>query len=196
MLKILIFNMLTCISLMLSPWAQVIAAEPVLRNGIYIIQMSNSDMTAAATSEAGNSPMILWPYRPTATWVFQSVGNNAYTIRTNSTLLSGGGQGASAIIARAKKSDDQKWVLKRVGGMYQIINQKTGLALTLSNANRVKGSKLRTEQITADDAQLFCIQKPSAPRHCGGSGDKEDYPDSNKKDREDNIKSYINKRGK
>ena len=85
MLKMKMFNAIAFVSLLFSPLAQAVAAEPVLRSGIYIIQMSNSDMTAAATSEAGNSPMILWPYRPTATWAFQHVGNNVYTIRTNST---------------------------------------------------------------------------------------------------------------
>ena len=77
--------------------------------------------------------------------------------------------------------------------MYQIINQKTGLALTLNNGKRVKGSKLRTEQVNTEDAQLFCIQKPSGPRYCGDSGDRDDYPDSNKYDKEIKIKSYTNK---
>jgi len=194
MLKMMMFNTIAFISSVLSPLALAVAAEPILSNGIYIIQMSNSDMTAAATSEAGNSPMILWPYRPSATWAFQHVGNNVYTIRTNSTLLSGsGGEGSSATITRANKSDEQKWKLKRVGAMYQIINQKTGLALTLNNGKRVKGSKLRTEQVNTEDAQLFCIQKPSGPRYCGDSGDRDDYPDSNKYDKEIKIKSYTNK---
>ena len=194
MLKRKMFNAIAFVSLLFSPLAQAVAAEPVLRSGIYIIQMSNSDMTAAATSEAGNSPMILWPYRPTATWAFQHIGNNVYTIRTNSTFLSGsGGEGSSAIITRVNKSDEQKWKLKRVGGMYQIISQKTGLALTLSNGERVKGNKLRTEQANINDAQLFCIQKPSAPRYCGGFGGRGDYSDSNKEDKEIKIKSYTNK---
>lgn len=77
--------------------------------------------------------------------------------------------------------------------MYQIINQKTGLALTLNNGKRVKGSKLRTEQVNTEDAQLFCIQKPSGPRYCGGSNGRDDYPDSNKYDKEIKIKSYTNK---
>ena len=190
--NLLIFRVVIFISLVLFPVVQSAAAEP-LRNGVYIIQMSNSDMTAAATSESGNSPMILWPYRPTATWAFQHVGNNVYTIRTNSTLLSGGGgEGSSATISRASKGDEQKWKLKRVGGMYQIINQKTGLALTLSNGKRAKGSKLRSERVDAGDAQLFCIQKPSAPRFCGGAEGRDDYPDMNEKDKEVKIKSYIN----
>ena len=194
MLKMMMFNTIAFISSVLSPLALAVAADPILSNGSYIIQMSNSDMTAAATSEAGNSPMILWPYRPSATWAFQHVGNNVYTIRTNSTLLSGsGGEGSSATITRANKSDEQKWKLKRVGAMYQIINQKTGLALTLNNGKRVKGSKLRTEQVNTEDAQLFCIQKPSGPRYCGGSGGRDDYPDSNKYDKEIKIKSYTNK---
>lgn len=194
MLKMMIFNAIATVSLVLPLFVQPVAAEPILQNGIYIIQMSNSDMTLAATREAGNSPMILWPYRPTATWSFQHVGNNVYTIRTNSTLLSGsGGQGSSATIARANKSDEQKWKLKRVGAMYQIINQKTGLALTLNNGKRVKGNKLRTEQVNTDDAQLFCIQKPSAPRYCGDDGGRDNSYDSNKSDKEIKIKSYINK---
>lgn len=197
MLKMIMVNTIAFVSLILSPLALAVAADPVLNNGIYIIQMYNSDMTAAATSEAANSSMILWPYRPTATWAFQHVGNNVYTIRTNSTLLSGsGGEGSSATITRANKSDEQKWKLKRVGTMYQIINQKTGLALTLNNGKRVKGSKLRTEQVNTEDTQLFCIQKPSGPRYCGGSGGRDDSPDSNTYDKKIKIKSYINKPGR
>lgn len=45
--------------------------------------MAGSDMTVAATSEGKDSPMMLWPYRPTATWVSPHLGGNIYTVRTN-----------------------------------------------------------------------------------------------------------------
>ncbi|MEG2173283.1 MAG: RICIN domain-containing protein [Desulfovibrionaceae bacterium] len=148
------------------------AAGPVLRDGIYIIQMAGSDMTAAATSEAVQSPMILWPYRPTATWAFRHEGNNVYTVRTNSTLLDGQGArtGGSVTITRPHKGDSQRWKLKRVGQCYQFINVQTGRAMELGNGRRVKGSRLQGNTPTDSMDQLFCIQRSTAPRFCGGNG--------------------------
>lgn len=148
--------------LLLGSSGHSMAADPVLRDGIYIIQMAGSDMTAAATSERGKSPMILWPYRPTATWAFRHLGDNVYTVRTNSTLLDaqGGNSGSAITITRPHNGPSQKWKLKRVGQFYQFINVQTGQAMELSNGKRVKGSKLQGNTPTDSLDQLFCIQRP------------------------------------
>lgn len=179
------------------------AADPVLRSGIYIIQMAGSDMTAAATSEGAKSSMILWPYRPTATWQFSHLGDNVYTVRTNSTLLDarGGRSGAAVTIAPPHKGPSQQWKLKRVGQFYQFTNVQTGQAMELGNGQRVKGSKLQSNTPTDSLDQLFCIQRSNAPRFCGdgsGKGGDKSYEEDNTSPRDqkdthgDGVNSFIN----
>lgn len=190
--------------LLLGSSGYCMAADPVLRNGIYIIQMAESDMTAAATRDGGKSPMILWPYRPTATWEFRHLKDNVYTVRTNNTLLDaqGEGSGSAVSITHPHKGASQQWKLKRVGQFYQFINVQTGQAMTLSNGKRVKGSRLEGSSPTDSLDQLFCIQRPNAPRFCGNesnTGDDKSYkkgktPRRDQQDEiEDNTNFYINK---
>lgn len=153
------------------------AAAATLRDGIYIIQMADSDMTVAATSGREYSPMILWPYRPTATWAFRHLGNDVYTVRTNSTYLDGEeGRGPMRIVA-PHGGKSEKWKLRRVGRYYQFINLETGLAMTLGSGARRKGSHLRGGRPDAGSRdQLFCIQRPSEPRFCGEGRKKHRKP--------------------
>lgn len=197
--------LLLCLLSLLCCPSGATASGPVLRNGIYIMQMSNSDMTAAAASGAVGSPMILWPYRPTATWEFRHVGKNVYTVRTNSTLLDGGNarSGKPISISRPYNGDGQKWKLKRVGAYYQLINMQTGLAMKLGNGQRTKGSRLVADTPRNSQEQLFCIQRPRDSRYCGGknafdkgqNGDSQEpswddsYQDS---EQENGSNSYIN----
>lgn len=156
--------------MLLSCGVQSAQAES-LRSGIYIMQMSDSDKTVAASSDAKGSRMMLWNYRPTATWEFRHVGNDMYTIRTNASFMGMKGGSGTIDISAANKQDSQKWRLKRVGKYYQIINVKTGKAMELTNGQRTHGSKLQANTPSDSRNQLFCIQKPRAPRYCGEGSD-------------------------
>lgn len=152
-----------------------IAAKEVLKAGTYIIQMYGSDMTVAATSEAKNSNMILWPYRPTATWFFRHMGDNVYMVQSNSTMLDGSKgtkSGGQVTITPSKTGTGQRWILKREGKYYKFINEKTGLAMTLDNGKRARGSQLVNKAVADSQDQLFCIQRSTDPPFCGEKGYK------------------------
>ena len=59
MLKMMMFNTIAFISSVLSPLALAVAADPILSNGSYIIQMSNSDMVYVVDGEnPGDEPTV------------------------------------------------------------------------------------------------------------------------------------------
>jgi hypothetical protein len=153
-----------CTTLLLCFLALPSAQAAVIPNGIYIIQMAGSDMTVAATSSKKGARLILWPYRPTATWAFKHVGNDEYIIRTNATVLdSSGGKrynGVPIIIWPQHGKANQRWKIRRHGNYYSLTNVQTGLALDLKGNRRVKNNVFQGYTPHYRDGQLFTILPP------------------------------------
>jgi hypothetical protein len=154
-----------CAALLLCFVALPRAEAAVIPNGIYIIQIAGSDMTVAATNTNKGSRLILWPYRPTATWAFKHVGNNEYIIRTNSTVLdSSGGKrynGVPIIIWPYHGGANQRWKIRRHGDYYSLTNVQTGLALDLKGNRRVRNNVFQGYTPHYSDGQLFTILPPN-----------------------------------
>jgi hypothetical protein len=153
-------------------------ADMLIKPGVYIIQMSNSSMTVACSSDAEHSPLILWPTRPTANWSFQTTGNGYYSLDSNQYVLDGG-NGAKGTPITMKRQDKDwlrtMWKIVKVGRYYKFINAKTGKAMTLTNGQRTRGSKIGNAPVADTMDQLFCIQTSETVGYCGEGSPNTDY---------------------
>lgn len=140
------------------------AQAAVLPDDVYLIQMAESDMTFAATSDAKGSRLVLWPYRPTATWLFRHQGNDVYKISTNSSVLDlregKNVPGVPIIIWNWNGGKNQLWKVKRVGPYYALISMQTGQAVDLVGNRRVKDNKFQGAAYTGSMGQLFQLTRP------------------------------------
>jgi hypothetical protein len=172
-------------------------ADVLIKPGVYIIQMSNSSMTVACSSDAEHSPLILWPTRPTANWNFETTGNGYYSLDSNQYVLDGG-NGAKGTPITMKRQDKDwlktMWKIVKVGQYYKFINAKTGKAMTLTNGQRTRGSKIGNAPVADTMDQLFCIQKAETIGYCGEGSPNTDY--SVKQDTIDGQRSDGNRNGR
>lgn len=133
----------------------------VLKNGVYLIQMAHNSLTVAAESSRKKARLILWNYRPTATWAFTHLGNNEYEIRTNSMVMDSAGNtrynGVPIIIYPKNGGKNQRWKIARAGKYYTITNVATGLALDVQGNHQRAGTRLQGYEKNGTNAQLFKI---------------------------------------
>lgn len=148
------------------------AGAAVLPDGSYLIQMSDSDMTVDAASKAMRAKVILWPYKPSARWHFQHLGNDIYKISSGDMVLDSFESikkvGVAMIIFPWHGSGNQRWKVKRIGRHYSLINVTTGLAMELKGNNRVSTTPFHGNAPNGSPGQLFKLvdrqgQTPPAP---------------------------------
>lgn len=172
-------------------------ADMLIKPGVYIIQMSNSSMTVACSSDAEHSPLILWHTRPTANWGFESTGNGYYSLDSNQYVLDGGkGTNGAPITMKRQDKDWLKtmWKIVKVGRYYKFINAKTGKAMTLTNGQRTRGSTIGSAPVADTMDQLFCIQTSDTIGYCGEGSPNTDYSEKHNATDAQRSKDALNGR--
>jgi hypothetical protein len=133
----------------------------VISNGLYQIQMADSDHSVFFSTGERPPRVTLKRYSPSDIWSFEHLGNDYYKVTEQSYHLvldsfrSEKYNGVPIITFPWHGGKNQRWQVIRKGEFYSLINQETGLALDLKNNQQRVGGVFQGYTANGSRGQLF-----------------------------------------
>ena len=138
-----------------------IARAAVIPNGIYLIQMADSDHVVFHNVSETPPRVTLKNFSRSDVWSFEHLGNDYYKVTEQSYHLvldsfrSEKYNGVPAITFPWHGGKNQRWKVIRKGEFYSLICQETGLALDLKNNQQKVGGVFQGYTANGTRGQLF-----------------------------------------
>ena len=137
------------------------ALGAVIPNGIYLIQMADSDHVVFHNVSETPPRVTLKNFSRSDLWSFEHLGNDYYKVTEQSYHLvldsfrSEKYNGVPAITFPWHGGKNQRWKVIRKGEFYSLICQETGLALDLKNNQQKVGGVFQGYTAIGTRGQLF-----------------------------------------
>ena len=137
------------------------ALGAVIPNGIYLIQMADSDHVVFHNVSETPPRVTLKNFSRSDVWSFEHLGNDYYKVTEQSYHLvldsfrSEKYNGVPAITFPWHGGKNQRWKVIRKGEFYSLICQETGLALDLKNNQQKVGGVFQGYTANGTRGQLF-----------------------------------------
>lgn len=166
-----------------------LAMTAVIPNGLYLVQMADSDHTVFFSTAEEPPRVTLTKFSSSDIWSFEHLGNDYYKVTEQSyhlVLDSCRGEtynGVPIITYPWHGGKNQRWKVIRKGEFYSLINQQTGLALDLKNNQQKAGGVFQGYTANGSREQLFGL---TLTRETPPQKERADAP------AEDQVKSFSN----
>ena len=137
------------------------ALGAVIPNGIYLIQMADSDHIVFYNTSDTPPRVMLKKFSQSEAWRFEHLGNDYYKVTEQAFHLvldsfrSEKYNGVPAITFPWHGGKNQRWKVIRKGAFYSLICQETGLALDLKNNQQKVGGVFQGYTANGTRGQLF-----------------------------------------